>query len=121
MKVTGLLFWVQENKVSEKFYKKLGFEVQSSNEEASIVKLGGFTITLVAMRDDEEFNKDSMIPERGRGMYAYIQVENVDSWCKQLQELGLSPATRPRDWPWGNREFILKDPDGYKICFWQSV
>lgn len=27
----------------------------------------------------------------------------------------------PRDWPWGNREFVLKDPDGYKLVFWHEL
>jgi uncharacterized glyoxalase superfamily protein PhnB len=119
MNVTGILFWVQENKISEKFYKKLGFDIQRSDDEASVVELNGFTITLVAMRDEDEFSKDSMATEKGRGVYTYIKVNNVDEWYQKLLELGIKPATEPRDWQWGNREFIVKDPDGYKLCFWQ--
>lgn len=121
MRVTGILFWVQENKISEKFYKKLGFDVVRSDDEASIVNLGGFTITLVAMRDEEEFKRDSMAVERGRGVYTYIRVDDVDKWHAKMQKKGITPATEPRDWPWGNREFIVKDPDGYKLCFWQPI
>lgn len=119
MKITNLLFWVQENRVSEKFYKKLGFEVVKSADDHSIVSLGNFEITLVNMRDDPEFGKDSMSTERGRGMYVYINVDDVDAKHAKLLKQGFQPATQPRDWPWGNREFILKDPDGYKLCFWQ--
>ena len=121
MKITNLLFWVQENKVSEKFYKKLGFEVVRSDDRHSVVKLGDFEITLINMRDEDLFSKDSMASERGRGMYVYIRVDNVDNEYERQLKLGFEPATKPKDWEWGNREFILKDPDGYKLCFWHEV
>ena len=119
MKITGLLFWAQESKISERFYKKLGFVVKQSNDESSVVSLGDLDITLVNMRDDAEFGKDSMSSEKGRGMYVYIRLDDVDKFYEKLQKLNVNLATEPRDWPWGNREFIIKDPDGYKLCFWQ--
>ena len=121
MKVTSILLWTQENKVSEKFYKKLGFDVVRSDDQHSLVELGGFQITLVNMRDEEEFAKDSMAAERGRGVYVYIYVDDVDEQYEKFIKLGIKPATKPRDWPWGNREFIVKDPDGYKLCFWHEA
>ena len=78
MKITNLLFWVQENKLSEKFYKKLGFEVTESDEMHSTVDLHGFRIILVNMREDDKFAKDSMSSEKGRGMYVYIRSDDVD-------------------------------------------
>jgi len=44
---------------------------------------------------------------------------NVDAKYAELVAAGITPRSEPRDWPWGNREFIVKDPDGYKLCFWQ--
>ena len=121
MKITNILFWVQENKLSEKFYKKLGFEVTASDDEHSVVALGGFDIDLVSMRDETMFARDSMAGEKGKGVYIYIRVANVDAMHSELTARGVTPATKPRDWPWGNREFIVKDPDGYKLCFWQPI
>lgn len=121
MKVTGLVLWVQENRISEKFYKKLGFEVITSDEEHSVIGLDGFELTLVNMRDDQKFEKDSMSSAKGRGMYIYISVDDVNQTYKDLVSQGFKPATKPKDWEWGNREFILKDPDEYKLCFWQKI
>ena len=121
MKITNLLLWVQENRLSEKFYKRLGFEVKNSDNSHSVVSLAGFDITLVNMRDEAKFAKDSMSADKGKGMYLYINVDSVDDKYKQLVKLGIKPATKPKDWEWGNREFILKDPDGYKLCFWQKI
>jgi len=119
MRITNLLFWVQENKTSEKFYKKLGFDILQSGDEHSLVSLNGFSIDLVSMRDEDKFARDSMSADKGRGVYVYINVDDVDAKHKELLEAGFNPYTEPKDWPWGNRELILKDPDGYKLCFWR--
>ena len=121
MKFTNILLWVQENKLSEKFYKKLGFEVIVSTDEYSEVKLGYLYIVLVNMRDEEEYNSDLLSGVKGKGMYIYIQVDDVDVEYRHQLKKGLVPASEPRNWSWGNREFILKDPDGYKLCFWNTV
>lgn len=113
--------WVQENGLSTKFYKKLGFDVMRSADDHSVVALNGFEITLVNMRDEDKFARDSMSADKGRGVYVYLSVDNVDAKYKELIDSGFKPATEPKDWQWGNREFILKDPDGYKLCFWQSI
>lgn len=119
MNITGLVLWTLDNTISVKFYRKLGFEVIESNERHSVVRLGNFSITLVSMRDEQEFNADSLANQKGRGMYIYIHVPNVDTEYQKLIQQKLKPHSEPRDWEWGNREFIIKDPDRYKICFWQ--
>lgn len=121
MKVTNILLWVQENKLSEKFYRKLGFEILQSDDDHSMVSLHGFIIDLVSMRDEERFAKDSMSADKGRGVYLYIHVDDIDAKHEELIAAGFNPASQPKDWPWGNREFILKDPDGYKLCFWRAL
>ena len=121
MKITNLVLWVQENKLSEKFYKKLGFEVIKSDEQHSVVSLNDFLLDLVSMRDEKPFARDSMSGDKGRGVYIYIRVDDVDDKYQDLLAQNLTPSTAPKDWPWGNREFILKDPDEYKLCFWQPA
>lgn len=121
MKVTSIVLWVQDNSLSVKFYKKLGFNVEQSEDRHSVVKVGNFEITLVNMRNEEEFNKDSLSSRKGEGMYVYIQVEDVNEKFRQITAAGLKPSSEPRDWDWGNREFVIKDPDGYKFCFWQPI
>lgn len=121
MKTVSLVMWVQDCTLSVKFYKKLGFSVLQTDSRNATVDLNGFELVLVTMRDEEEFNRDSLAADKGRGLYVYIQTEDVNTTYAELQKRGLSPATEPRDWPWGNREFIIKDPDGYKLCFWQKI
>ena len=121
MKITGLVLWVQDNTLSVKFYKKLGCDVVESGDQISVVAIGDFHISLVTMRDEPEFNRDSLSGDKGRGMYVYIRVDDVDAKHAQLVKAGVTPYSEPRNWDWGNREFIVKDPDGYKLCFWHKL
>jgi catechol 2,3-dioxygenase-like lactoylglutathione lyase family enzyme len=121
MEITGLVLWVQDNTLSVKFYKKLGFEVVESNDRHTIVQLGTFKLYLVSMRDEDEFNNDSLATHKGQGAYLYIHVDNVDAAYDEFLEKGVTARTKPRNWEWGNREFVVKDPDGYKLCFWQKI
>ena len=107
-----------DNTLSVKFYKKLGFEVRETDDRGSVVALGNFKIYLMSMRDEAEFATDSLAPNKGKGIYVYIYVDDVDTKYAELTKVGIHPRTEPRDWGWGNREFIIKDPDGYKLCFW---
>lgn len=118
MKVTSLVLWVADATLSYKFYKKLGFEVGEVNERHAVVRLGDFEIMLVTLRDEEGFAKDALAEPKGYGMYVYINVDDVDKKHDEVIKLGLKPSSEPRTWEWGNREFVIKDPDGYKLCFW---
>jgi hypothetical protein len=39
----------------------------------------------------------------------------------QVQEDGITPSTEPKDWPWGQREFVVRDPDRYKPVFYLKL
>ena len=121
MKITSLVFWVVDATLSYKFYKKLGFKASEVTDRHAVVSCGGFGIMLVTLRDEAEFAKDALAQPKGYGMYTYIQVDDVDKKHEELTKLGLKPSSVPRTWDWGNREFVIKDPDGYKICFWQKT
>jgi len=117
MRFTHILLWVADNTLSEKFYKKLGFEVVHSDDQYSEVTLDDFKIGLITMRDEEEFSGDAIATPKGKGMYIYIHVDDVNKRYRDVIKDGFSPVSEPCDWTWGKREFVLKDPDGYKLCF----
>ena len=121
MKFTHQILWVADNKLSEKFYKKLGFEIIKSSEDVSQARLGDFVLELVTIRDEDEFTRDSMSGDKGRGVYICLQSDDVDAEFNKFSNTKYEIAKPPRDWPWGRREFVVKDPDGYKICIWQPT
>jgi len=61
------------------------------------------------------------MPVKGLGIFTYVEVEDVDAYFKFLKENGIRMSSEPRDWPWGKREFVVRDPDGYKLVFYSPV
>ncbi|MHB1865000.1 MAG: VOC family protein [Candidatus Saccharimonadales bacterium] len=70
--------------------------------------------------DKPEFQKEAHLDNKGAGLFIYISVDNVDEFYNGLIDKGLKPSSEPRDWPWGNREFVIRDPDGYKLVFFKK-
>lgn len=54
-------------------------------------------------------------PFSGQGMYLTIEVEDVDSFYKQLKAKGMNIKIEIRDEPWGDRHFAIQDPNGIGI------
>ena len=121
MKLSDITLWVADATLSYKFYKKLGFEIVEVNDRHAVVACEGIKIILITMRDEDEFNKDSLASIRGLGMYIRFNIKNVDEKYQKIVSLGIQTSSEPRDWPWGTREFVVKDLDGYKLCFVQEL
>jgi catechol 2,3-dioxygenase-like lactoylglutathione lyase family enzyme len=63
--------------------------------------------------------KSADLPEKAGAVYVYLSVDDIDAFHKELLAKGLKPASEPRDWPSGNREFVLRDPDGYNLVIFK--
>ena len=107
------------------FYKALGFEVVSNDGSVAEVMLNKMRIQFVAQetaRDqDESFQQDAFGEPKGTGVYINIEVDKIDDYYNQLIADGIKASTKPRNWPWGQREFVVRDPDRYKLVFYQKI
>lgn len=126
LKAVNLIgLYVKDIDVSLSFYKELGFSVASNDGSVAEVKLGAMRIQFVAQetaRDqDESFQKDAFGEPKGTGVYIHVEVDHIDDYYQQLTEANISPSTKPRDWPWGQREFVVRDPDRYKLVVYQKI
>jgi catechol 2,3-dioxygenase-like lactoylglutathione lyase family enzyme len=72
-----------------------------------------FFVTLVA--DDQP-----EVPAKGGGMFLYIKVDDVEDFHKAVLSRGLTPDGEPERQRSGDREFVLRDPDGYNLVFFQK-
>jgi uncharacterized glyoxalase superfamily protein PhnB len=68
-----------------------------------------------------QINNEAGVKPKGLGIYININVENIDAYYQSLLDKGLKPSSSPHDWPWGNREFVIRDPDGYKLVFYEKL
>jgi catechol 2,3-dioxygenase-like lactoylglutathione lyase family enzyme len=64
---------------------------------------------------------DDLVPpivESGVSMLVAFAVGDVDEWCATLRGRGVTIAREPADYPWGDREFSIHDPDGHVLIFY---
>lgn len=122
--VAGIICLVNDLERSVEFYKSLGFEFKKQNPGISAhAYLNWFWIEL--LRADkvvtEDFKPDVAAGNKGAGQYIHINVENADEFYEEIKANGLKSLSEPKDFPWGHREFVLADPDGYKLVFFSKA
>jgi catechol 2,3-dioxygenase-like lactoylglutathione lyase family enzyme len=95
----------------------LGFHVGERWEEGGklqSVELHAGTVWLIINQDDFAKGRDRTLGE-GVRFYANTR-QDVDLLASDIKARGGVLAMEPRDRPWGTREFLVVDPDGYKIA-----
>lgn len=119
--VSGYVCYVKDINKTANFYEALGFEFKRKEPNRLTTYLNWFWIDFLASDKEEkpEFKKEANSSDKGAGLYIYLSVDDVDAFYKNLVDKGLKPSSEPRDWPWGNREFVIRDPDGYKLVFFK--
>jgi catechol 2,3-dioxygenase-like lactoylglutathione lyase family enzyme len=125
MKVTsisGITCYIKDLDVTAAFYESLGFRFGKRDERQMTAYVNWFWITFIAQDSEDKpaFLKEAHLGDRGSGLYLHLKVEDVDAVYAEVVELGMKPSSEPRDWPTGSREFVLRDPDGYKIVFFSK-
>lgn len=120
--ISGLTCYVKDLDATATFYEALGFRFGKRDERHMTAYVNWFWITFVAQdtEDKPEFMKEAHLGDRGSGIYMHLKVDDVDEAYAEVIKLGMKPSSEPRDWPTGSREFVLRDPDGYKIIFFSK-
>src|SRR5579859_7279101 len=116
--ISSLLFYSNDLKKTFDFYKTLGFDVENKDGMVSFY-VNWFQVVFID-KEHSEF-KSGFDGELGRGMFTYVKVDDVDAFYKEVIEKGIKAVSEPKNWPWGNREFVIKDPDGYRLVFINKV
>lgn len=107
------------------FYSKLGFQKVREEKMLAEMSLGSMRLQFIdqetAKEQDQSFQKEAFGEPKGTGLYINVEVDEIDKYYHSLTQKGIQPSTKPRDWPWGHREFVVRDPDLYKLVFYQKL
>jgi len=57
----------------------------------------------------------------GAGVTIYLRVEDIDGYHALLVERGVKGMLDPKTQFYGQRDFPLRDPDGYRLTFYAPV
>jgi len=104
---------------SKEFYMKhFGFELVYESKWyveliTSTLPAIGISFVLPQREAGEFFNR--------KGIILSFEVDNVDSEYQRLKEAGLTIVQGLEDKPWGERSFVVDDPNGAHLYIYKSI
>ena len=118
MKAKGIFYvfiYVSDLERSKAFYRDtLGWKL--GTEEGNVAGLA-FGAGYVVMHQD---NRNPDARRYAGGMNVSVNVESADAEHARLSASG-AKVTALSDWPWGERNFSITDPDGYSWIISQAI
>lgn len=123
---------VTDFKKSLDFYTKIaGFEILYDRPENDFAMLGinGARLMIEGLNDKSRaWNVGELEKPFGRGMHFQIEVKDVESLYNNFKEAG-HPIFFEMEEKWyrkdneevGHRQFLVQDPDGYLLRFYQDL
>jgi catechol 2,3-dioxygenase-like lactoylglutathione lyase family enzyme len=111
--ISGITCHVDDLAKAAEFYETIGFRRGKEESDRVTFYVNWFFVTLVAQDGSE-------VPTKGAGHFLYVKVDDVEAFHKAALSKGLKPDGEPERKPSGNREFVLRDPDGYSLVFFQK-
>jgi catechol 2,3-dioxygenase-like lactoylglutathione lyase family enzyme len=121
--IDSLMLYVTDVKASVEFYETLGFSRKKLKKDFGAVVAGNVELHFHDKNvvPGRYFKKESLAEPKGAGLYIYVEVSQIDAYYRHLVDSGITTSTEPRDWPWGNREFVVRDLDKYKLVFYEKL
>lgn len=109
--------------VTDKVQESKDFYVRLFGSEVIYEGEGGWFVLLQLGSGEIGFMKPNLEsqaaifrpPFRGQGMWVVVDVENVDAEYKRIQSMGVPIEVALRDEPWGDRHFVVVDPNGIGV------
>ena len=94
----------------------VGFAVDQKHEREGkliAVSLKAGDVRILINQDDGARGWDRV---KGEGFSLQITTDqNVDDIAKRIRALVVTLESEPADMPWGERAFLFRDPDGFKL------
>ena len=115
---------------SLKFYKTIGFKIEYDRPENKFVfiSLGKIQFMLQEISDNDKWNIMELTYPFGDGINFQLEVNNVNEIYKNLKDNNYK-ITFEIEENWyrqgnrllGNKEFLIQDPDGYLLRFFEDL
>jgi catechol 2,3-dioxygenase-like lactoylglutathione lyase family enzyme len=110
--ISGINFEVRDLSRTAEFYEALGFRRGKEDEDRLTFYVNWFFVT---------FTTEDVEPgDRGAGLSLHVKVDDLDDFHRGVVSNGMKPASELQPRRGGGREFLLRDPDGYALVFFEK-
>jgi predicted enzyme related to lactoylglutathione lyase len=120
--ISGLTCYVEDLARTADFYETIGFRRGKEDSDRATFYVNWFFVTFVAQdrEEDEHLRKEAEASSKGAGMSVYIKVDDIADYHEAVVAQGMKPEGEPQRTPSGDQAFALRDPDGYRLVFFQK-
>ena len=121
--ISSVTYYVADIEETAKFYEALGFRMGKQESDSLIVYVNwlGITFRTKDAAGVEEFKSEFDQSPKGTGNFLNMKVVSAGKAYIEAVAAGIKPTSEPQDKPWGSREFVIVDPDGYKLVFFEKT
>jgi catechol 2,3-dioxygenase-like lactoylglutathione lyase family enzyme len=116
--ISGINCYVRDLSRTAEFYETLGFRRGKEEPDRLTFYVNWFFVTFID--ESQEEDPDRSGEGKGAGVQVHIKVDDVEEFHSGVVASGLTPASEPRKRRGGGRELILRDPDGYRLVFFEK-
>ena len=115
---------------SLKFYKTIGFKVEYDRPENkfAFISLDEIQFMIQEISDNDKWNVAPLTYPFGNGINFQLEVSNLDEIYNNLKNNNYKITFdieenwyRQDDKLLGNKEFLVQDPDGYLLRFFEDI
>jgi catechol 2,3-dioxygenase-like lactoylglutathione lyase family enzyme len=110
--ISGVSCQVEDLDRTASFYEALGFRVGKREPDRLTCYVNWFW---VAFTTQDGQGDDPT--HRGSGIFLHVKVDDIDEFYEAVCAEGMEPDSEPHKAAAGGREFVLRDPDSYKLAF----
>jgi len=103
---------------------KLGFQYERFWGEPpcfAMVHRSGVTIMLSQLEKTGLMRPNSTVDPEGSAWDAYVWVDDADALCEEFKGKGVRITRDICDQPYKCRDFVIKDCNGYRLCFGHGI
>jgi catechol 2,3-dioxygenase-like lactoylglutathione lyase family enzyme len=120
--ISGITCEVDDLSRTAEFYEALGFRRGKDESDRLTFYVNWFFVTFISreQEDDPELQGGREPARKGAGLNLYIKVDDVDDFYSGVVSNGMKPVGEPQQGHNRSREFVLRDPDGYTLVFFEK-
>jgi catechol 2,3-dioxygenase-like lactoylglutathione lyase family enzyme len=114
--ISGINCSVRDLAKTAEFYEALGFRRGKEEVDRLTFYVNWFFVTF----SSEDQAEDAELANKGAGLSLHVKVDDIEDFYRGVVAKGMKPASEPQKRHGGGREFMLRDPDGYKLVFFEK-
>jgi catechol 2,3-dioxygenase-like lactoylglutathione lyase family enzyme len=103
--LAGLTLHVADLERSVEFYRRL------PGAEVRVFQPGLFAMVTIGR------GRIGLLQRAAGRFHVELEVGDLDAYYEQVRQAGIEPKGPPVKHPWGERDFVVVDPDGFHLEF----